>query len=257
MSKAGRCCPREEATGDCGTAAAAALCEALRACSLVVLGRLAWDTVDVVLADEGEPLPAIEEFVVELVDEMGGRSVVAAVSAVAVLLALVCVGALVLEADEEGRPPEDVGRFAVVMLLPDDEGTLLPVVLVVVAVGCCWLETCRIEGARPSGLAAVAFSGPGGARCLVAVVVDDVVVDVVDGLLENIPESGLPEAVVVVFFAELAALLRAVAADDVVDDDEVVPDIVPDLVKGLIWGSRLGDALPDSLALFAPSLWVN
>lgn len=219
----------------------------MRACSLVVLGLLACDIVDLVLAAEGEAAPE------GVLDEAGGRSVVAAVSAVAVLLALECVAGLLRDAADDGSPPEDVGRLALLLLLLIllVEGTLRLVLDVVVAPADCWPGTCRIEGALPSGLA-VALSGPVGARCLVAVVVVDVV-----GLLENIPESGLPEAVVVVLLvlvAELAALLRAAA---VVDDDVVAEVTVPDLVKGLTWGSRLGDELPDSLALLAPSLWAN
>lgn len=63
-----------------------------------------------------------------LVFDPGGRSVVAAVSAVAVLFALACPRVLLLGAAEGGRPPEDVGRAAV----PD--GTLL---LTPVEVGAC------------------------------------------------------------------------------------------------------------------------
>jgi hypothetical protein len=61
----------------------------------------------------------------------GGRSVVAAVSVVAVLFALECPSTLALGAVEDGRPPDEVGRLVLV------EGTLLLTPADVGAFCCC------------------------------------------------------------------------------------------------------------------------
>lgn len=164
--------------------------------------------------------------------EAGGRSVVAAVRAVAVLLARACPRGRGFGVVDEGNPPEEVGRG----VLP--EGLLL---LTAVVVEACCVGTWRIDGARPKGL-------EGGFSGFIGLVRR--VVFAADVLPEKIPVSGLPEAVVVLFTL-LAALLRAAA------DADVVPAVVPERVKGLIWGNRLGDALPLSFLVAGASFWLG
>lgn len=160
---------------------------------------------------------------------------VAAVRVVAVLLALVCPRARGFGTVDVGRPPEDVGRFVLV------DGLLL--LVLAVAADCCCPETWRTDGALPSCLGG-AFSA--GAVGLVLRVV------FAAGLVENIPASSLPEAVVVVVAAALlAALLRAAA------DADVAVAVVPDRVRGLTWGSRLGDEGTPPLVEGGASFWAN
>lgn len=207
----------------------------------------AWEVLVVVLCEEARAweragLPEVEPDIgvpgglgaEDGAFETGGRRVVAAVRAVAVLFARAWprVRGLVAVVVEDGRPPEDVGRG----VLP--EGLLLfTLVLADVWFAGAW----RIDGALPSAFGG-AFS--------VAVGLVRRVVPVVGGLLEKMPDRGLPDAVVVLV-ALLAALLRAAA------DAEVAPVVVPDRVKGLIWGSRLGELAPGSPLVAAASFWAS
>lgn len=101
-----------------------------------------------------------------------------------------------------------------------------------------------MDGALPSVF--------GGAFSVAVEVVRRVaVVVVVGGLLEKIPDKGLPDAVVIADVAELFALVRAAA------DAEVAAVAVLDRVKGLICGSRLGDVVTASFLAEATSFWTN